>query len=424
MRQKTYILTFLTGILAFTILGCTTMGPAGPMQADSPAADIQIFREKLPNLHANLFHTIDREEYFARLDTIEAGLENLSDTEIDIELRRLLADVGDSHTVISYNPARLFPFTFKHFAEGTFLLAASPQYKEYVGMQLVSINGTGTGKVIQKLAEIIPHENEAQLWSVYPQFLVNTRILKGLEIIKNGEAALQFEDGEGRLHSVTVTDISVEENIDWVTLLGDIAPKPQSVDAIPLYLRDTKVPYRYTYLPEENLLYLQYNSCRNMEGMPFRRFFEKLKTEVLENPKAYPISKLVVDVRFNGGGNSTVLWPLINYVKQDAVGGRKYDLFCIIGRATFSSAVLNAIDLEQKADAILVGEPSGGKPNHYGEVRTITLPYSGRTLQYSTNYFDRYEKDTDSLYPDIEVLWQFGNLIRWKDGAMEEIRAY
>jgi hypothetical protein len=85
--------------------------------------------------------------------------------------------------------------------------------------------------------------------------------------------------------------------------------------------------------------------------------------------------------------------------------------------------VLNAIDLDQRAGAVLVGEPSAGRPNHYGEVKSMRLPHSGMRVFYSTKYFSRYEKDTDALYPDISARWSFADITTWNDEAMEAVRA-
>ncbi len=52
-------------------------------------------------------------------------------------------------------------------------------------------------------------------------------------------------------------------------------------------------------------------------------------------------------------------------------------IFVVIGRRTFSSGLLNAHDLAARTRAILIGEPTGGKPNSYGEVESFTLPRSG-----------------------------------------------
>ena len=46
-------------------------------------------------------------------------------------------------------------------------------------------------------------------------------------------------------------------------------------------------------------------------------------------------------------------------------------------------------DLEEYTDAVFVGEPSAGKPNSYGDSRTITLPNSGITVRVSIYYWQR-----------------------------------
>ena len=52
---------------------------------------------------------------------------------------------------------------------------------------------------------------------------------------------------------------------------------------------------------------------------------------------------------------------------------------------------------------ILVGEPTGGKPNSYGEVRSFRLPNSGLRVMYSTKYFQMLETDPPAVEPDITV---------------------
>jgi len=59
----------------------------------------------------------------------------------------------------------------------------------------------------------------------------------------------------------------------------------------------------------------------------------------------------------------------------------------IVGKRTFSSAVLNAATLKRRG-ARLIGEPTGGNPSWYGEVKGITLPGSGLVMSLSTRKFD------------------------------------
>src|SRR5262245_22322829 len=57
--------------------------------------------------------------------------------------------------------------------------------------------------------------------------------------------------------------------------------------------------------------------------------------------------------------------------------------------------------------AILVGAPTGMRPNHYGEHAEFRLPNSGLRVSYSTRYY-RFAADADpAVFPDqsIEPTW-------------------
>ncbi|NMA52753.1 MAG: peptidase S41, partial [Peptococcaceae bacterium] len=78
-------------------------------------------------------------------------------------------------------------------------------------------------------------------------------------------------------------------------------------------------------------------------------------------------------------------------------------LYVIIGRGTYSSAVLNAVRLKKETNASFVGEATGGEPNHYGEVKQFTLPNSEKPIRYSTKYFKWLDEDTNTLEPDMVI---------------------
>jgi hypothetical protein len=69
-----------------------------------------------------------------------------------------------------------------------------------------------------------------------------------------------------------------------------------------------------------------------------------------------------------------------------------------------------------------VGEPSGGKPNCYGEVQRVTLKHSGFTMIYSTVYYHLIEDDfMPSLFPDVEKELTMQDYIDNRDPCMEYI---
>ena len=52
----------------------------------------------------------------------------------------------------------------------------------------------------------------------------------------------------------------------------------------------------------------------------------------------------------------------------------------------------------------LIGEPTGGKPASYGEVKSFLLPNSDLAVNYSTNFVPAlYVPDTPSLLPDVAI---------------------
>ncbi len=68
---------------------------------------------------------------------------------------------------------------------------------------------------------------------------------------------------------------------------------------------------------------------------------------------------------------------------------------------------MNAVELKDQASALLVGEPTGGRPNQYGEDRSFMLPTSHLVGFVSTRYYRLAQMDTPALMPDqtIKTTW-------------------
>src|SRR5436309_2866026 len=54
---------------------------------------------------------------------------------------------------------------------------------------------------------------------------------------------------------------------------------------------------------------------------------------------------------------------------------------------TYSAALLNALEIRTIPIVTFVGEPTGGRPNSYGQVQSFALPNSGLIVSYSSQYF-------------------------------------
>jgi hypothetical protein len=141
---------------------------------------------------------------------------------------------------------------------------------------------------------------------------------------------------------------------------------------LPLYLKNAAAPYWFEHLAEARLVYFQFNSVRNDREEPFAQFVARLLKFIDDNA----VEGLVIDLRWNNGGNTALAPPLIQgLIRHDKIN-RRGKLFVIIGRRTFSAAQNTATFLEQQTNAIFVGEPTGSSPNFVGEEEFFTLPYS------------------------------------------------
>jgi hypothetical protein len=93
---------------------------------------------------------------------------------------------------------------------------------------------------------------------------------------------------------------------------------------------------------------------------------------------------------------------------------------------TFSAPVLLAVEIERHTPALFVGEPTGGRPNSYGEVRRFRLPKSGIEIRYSAWYYQQSSPDDrrPAIFPDLVAEVTAESLARGEDPALRAIAAY
>jgi len=163
-------------------------------------------------------------------------------------------------------------------------------------------------------------------------------------------------------------------------------------------------------------MYFNYSSCRDRMDITLSDFCRNLMDFVCGND----IRKVIIDLRNNLGGNSDLLEPFINELASNDTLNTRGGIFVIIGRDTFSSALLNAYALKNRTAALFVGEATGGKPNCYGEVEYFVLKNSGLKIRYATVYYKVIEDDRQlSLYPEIVCKVTFADYLGSWDPCVE-----
>jgi C-terminal processing protease CtpA/Prc len=95
-------------------------------------------------------------------------------------------------------------------------------------------------------------------------------------------------------------------------------------------------------------------------------------------------------------------------------------LFLLIGRATFSAAGNFPAEIERYTRATLVGEPTGGGVNQYGDATSVTLPATGWTIHIATAYVLCGEPSDRRLAvaPDVAVRLRAADFITGRDPVL------
>jgi zinc transport system substrate-binding protein len=384
--------------------------PAAPRdeRVERWRADVAFLASELAAKHKNLFHTLPREEWEAQVADLDGRLADLEDREIAVEIARLVASVGDAHTTIfTGSPpfvAKGAPIELRWFPDGVRLIAAPGDQEKAVGRRVLSIGGVPLEEAWKRASEVMSHENEAWLRAQLPAWLAMPAFLHALGLSDDDASARYVvepdDEGDARGAGVVV-DVRAGAAIRSV---ARAEPRPA-----PPWLARRNESYWFERLDGGTTLFLQYNRCANDPNKPFA----DLARELFEDADREAPARIVVDLRHNGGGDSQVIQPLFAGLAERRPLRRRGSLFVAIGPRTFSSGMMNAVQLAQGFGAILVGEPTGGKPNGYGEVRALELPNSKIKVSYCTKYFQMVKGDPESVEPDVAAPVTFED---WKSG--------
>jgi len=135
--------------------------------------------------------------------------------------------------------------------------------------------------------------------------------------------------------------------------------------------------------------------------------------------------RLILDLRQNPGGDFTKgLADLITPLSRNRRLNQPGRLFVLIGPATFSAAMANAVHFRERTHAILVGQRIGEKPNSYAEGRRMKLPNSHLGINYSIEYYEFQKGGENEVRPDQlvpGVTWE--EFLAGRDPALEWIMA-
>jgi hypothetical protein len=422
---KRSLWTQLTGLTAALVIGVSTAQAVE--NVDAWGKDLAVLRKELPARHKNLFFKTTREDFEAAVTALESELPKLSDTDALFRLSEIVAGMGDAHTLVlphkKWEKDEILPLRVEWFADGLRVIRISGKAHDLLSKKIIAVNDVPIADVLARLEKLIPGANEPLLKNQIPSLFPLLPVWQYLHMTTpEGGLKLTCEKKDGSI-------VKGEIRMGFGYNATDSSPaKPCST-----FLQSNKLFFAEP-MDGGQTLYVQYNKCWGREqeakygrgpeaakALPeLKPFFDK----IIEQLESGAYQTLIFDMRWNGGGDSPPGAAFIERLSKLETFNQKGRIFVLIGRKTFSSAMLNAIDFKVHTAAIFVGEPTGGTVSHYGQTEMFTLPHSKLKVQYSTKFFSRLGGAIEPLVPDIKAELTIKQYLDGIDPAIEAIRRY
>ncbi|HZB46942.1 MAG TPA: hypothetical protein VE360_16915 [Pyrinomonadaceae bacterium] len=377
-------------LLCLALAGEQAAARQAPAQADAAMTaekwreDLRFMAAEMRARHKNLFHATTRDEFEAAVNKLHERIPTLARHEIVVELMRLVASVGDGHTHMGMGQDpklgfRRYPVRLYFFRDGLFVRGAAPEHARLAGARVLKIGNATADEAYRAVLAVTPRDNEMGARTVTPFLLVTPEILHALRLVEDMERARFVFEVEGKPVEVELRPGAQESQAAWGVPPGWTDARAADSPA-PLWMKAPDNLFWFEHLKDERALYVQYNGVANKPDETVADFFRR----VYAFAEANAVERLVIDVRNNGGGNNFLNRPIVVETIKSAKLNRRGHLFVITGRQTFSAAQNFVNEMEKYTNAIFVGEPTGARPNHYGDAARIVLPHSGLTVRAST----------------------------------------
>lgn len=329
------------------------------MTKEEAKRDLLYMLDELDKEHICLYYSVSRNEVIEYIDYILEcyDYENIYDFYYIVSLViKKISGIYDQHIGASYNFKTRLPFIFRIYDEEMYVISVVDGFEEYKFAKLTHVNDVDVNRIMDELEASITY-NTDNLRKVRLCALTLEKFLTLPSIdSESKEITFKFisEDGE-----------ELEYTQDFETTF-----KPSDYDL--------KTKDNFNLEKINNSLLLTYNSCNKTEEE-----FNELLEQIDRYRSVKEIDAFIVDLRRNGGGNSTPFKILTKYLKDNNI--RNYTL---VDRYDFSSGVINAYEM-QFIGSTIVGEPVGESITCFGNLcrDRIKLPNSGIQVTGTFKFF-------------------------------------
>jgi hypothetical protein len=391
--------------------------------AESQAAwreDVQYLWEQIGRMHPDPFRYTSEEAFEQLVQNLDAGIPDLTDAEIMVGVMEIVSALQDGHSALYPTVQETYPFTayplqFYLFSDGVYLVDADAAYEDMIGARLLQIGDVDVADVIERIGKLIPHDNDSGRRVQIPTLMVMSEVLLGTGIIENpDESAFLLELLDGEQVTVNPERVSAAEYRQILPTHWRLPNREEMFS-----LNRVEEGLWWTYLEDSQALYVQYNTV-------LTRASAALQAEIEEAIINLPVNRMILDLRYNYGGDINTARPFFTLLKEQELLQQPDSLIVLISRNTFSAAVVFSLWLEQDLTPVFIGEATGGRPLMFENARQVVLPNSKLKVQISTRARQDVEDgDTRSaIEPQVLVEWSSVDYFAARDPILEAALAY
>ncbi|NOT33222.1 MAG: hypothetical protein HOP12_03530 [Candidatus Eisenbacteria bacterium] len=393
--------------------------------------EVRAITQRVRHQHPRPFAFSSEAAFDSSARAIEARIATSDDARLAVECMRMVAALGDAHTqVIGTLPplgfTTVLPIVMRPFEDGLYVTAAGPEYAAWVGSKVTRIGELATDDALARVASATSADNRYTQLDRAPLFLMMPALLQALGVVPDRDrVSLEIERAPGKRERIVVIGGPPPEGFPFAFLETEppipaawTSARRVTANALPRCDQRPESAWWFEVLPDSRAVYLRLRRIEPISGdLAYFELYRRLFA-VLDSLKP---SALIVDLRHDHGGNNTILDPLIRGIIARPWLDRQGALFALIDRGTFSAAMNAAVFLDERTRALFIGEPTGGRVNHYGDAPERDTPNFGMMLQVSTvPWTSRFPNDDRAwIAPEHAVPSTFADWREAKDRALD-----
>jgi len=405
---------------------------------DEVSADIRL-------IHPDPFTKTGKMVFLRSIDRLKEDVPKLTEEQRVVRLMQVVASVRDGHTQLEADNPRFaywYPIRILDFPDGYFVTAARVDNADLAGAQVLEIGGRPVGEVMAAVRSVMGADNlldaQVKLYAVH-----NSGLMKGLGYADgagNLTAKFKLRDGKTVDRLLTpsrtsnkhykIDDATYEWTYmppmygppvgigrEWISAYKGLpAVAFETPDTTrPAFLTDA-LPLSARPMPGKDAYYIR---CNYLSDTDFPIFIHKVMLQV----DSLKPRRLIVDLRFNFGGDGSKVRQVIQEFVARASSPPWKELYMLTGRRTFSAAVMLVSAFLNDTEVSVVGEPAGAPLNSFGDADARSLTHTGLVLYVSTRRNQLSSSDDISEYTrvDVPAPFSFSDYVAGKDPAVDPI---